>query len=242
MIELHQYPAIWGLPSLSPFCIKVELFLRRFQIPHNIVVKLNPARGPKGKMPFICDGTRIVSDSTLILQYLLQNRKLNGYKEPNPRLQAQGLAFQRMIEEFLYFILLYSRWIDPVGWAVVRRDFPSLFPPLVGTPFMFLIRSNLTKQAFAQGVSRHSHAEIYEIGRKDLEALSVTLGSQPFLMGDEWTVTDATLYAFLITILKQPIQSELKIALLEHKNLLYYCQREEQMYFPELVEKKSESP
>ena len=132
MIFLHQYPAIWGLPSLSPFCIKVEVFLRQANLPYKIVIEKNPARGPKGKMPFITHGDRVIADSSFILDYLIRTFGLEQFSLP----VAEGVAFQRMIEEFLYFSLLYSRWIDPRGWAVVQRDFSPLFPTGIGGVFL----------------------------------------------------------------------------------------------------------
>ncbi|MNK90494.1 hypothetical protein D3C87_1105510 [compost metagenome] len=233
MIELHQYPSIWGLSSLSPFCIKVEDFLKRNQVPYRIVVEKNPARGPKGKMPFIRDltngGNTVVSDSTFIINYLMETYSLHSAKV-DPALQAQGLAFQRMIEEHLYFILLYSRWMDPVGWKVLKQEFTPLFPAIIGPPFLLFIRRQLRKQAQAQGLGRHTSQEVYEIGLQDLNAISSFLGEKPFLLGDHWTAVDATLYAFLTTILKQPIDSELKAAVLSHPNLVAYHQRQDQEF------------
>lgn len=234
MIELHQYPAIWGLSSLSPFCIKVEDFLKRNKVPYKIVVENNPARGPKGKMPFIRDLTngasKVVTDSTFIVNYLTETYDLHGAKI-DPALQAQGLAFQRMIEEHLYFVLLYSRWMDPVGWKVLKQEFIPLFPPLIGPPFLLFIRRQLSKQARAQGLGRHTHDEVYEIGRRDLKAISSFLAEKPFLLGEQWTAVDATLYAFLTTILKQPIPSKLQAAVLSHPNLVAYHERQDQEFF-----------
>jgi glutathione S-transferase len=227
MIELHQYPAIWGLPSLSPFCIKVEAFLKKSSLPYRVVVELNPARGPKGKMPFIRDGEKEIADSTFIIDYLIEKYDLDQFREPDPMLRAQALAFQRMIEEYFYFVLLYYRWIDPRGWSIAKRAFATLFPPLVGTAALPVLRVRLTRQARAQGLSRHSHAEICAIGRRDLEGLSDFLADKSYLMGSKWMPVDATLFAFLTTVLKQPIETELKEALRRHANLVSYCQRED---------------
>jgi glutathione S-transferase len=209
---------------LSPFCIKVEVFLKRNNLPYRIVVEKNPARGPKGKMPFIRDGKSTVADSTLIIHHLTKTYNLNMGKM-NPILEGLSLAFQRMIEEHLYFVLLYSRWIDPIGWSIIKKEFSPLFPPIIGTPFLYLIRRQLKIQARAQGLGRHSLEEVYEIGRRDLRAISSFLAEKPFFMGHEWTPIDATLFAFLTTILKQPIESELQTAVKSFPNLVAYCQR-----------------
>ncbi|HEX7675992.1 MAG TPA: glutathione S-transferase family protein [Bdellovibrio sp.] len=229
MIDLHQYPAVWGLSSLSPFCIKLEIFMKRNNLPYRIVNERNPARGPKGKMPFIRhfsrDGEKIVADSTLIINYLTDVYGLHC--KLDPVLQAQGLAFQRMIEEHLYFVLLYSRWVDPKGWAVIKKEFSPFFPLFLGRLILSVIRRQLTKQAIAQGLGRHSEKEVYEIGRRDLQALSLFLGDKAYLLGNEWSPIDATLYAFMTTILKAPIESDLKKSLNEFPNLVAYCERQD---------------
>ena len=51
MITLHQFPPAWGLPNASPFCMKVETYLRMCNLPYTTVNVLNPAKGPKGKLP-----------------------------------------------------------------------------------------------------------------------------------------------------------------------------------------------
>ena len=53
MITLHQFPSAWGLPNASPFCMKVETYLRMCNLPYTTVNVLNPAKGPKGKLPYI---------------------------------------------------------------------------------------------------------------------------------------------------------------------------------------------
>lgn len=233
MIKLHQYPAIWGLPSLSPFCIKVEIFLRKNQIPYQVMTEKNPARGPKGKMPFIQDGSHVIPDSSFILQHLVRSNSITSVEDAC--LRAQGIAFQKMVEEHLYFILLYSRWIDPVGWTVLKRDFQSLFPPFIGLPFLYFLRSSLRRQAYMQGLGRHSKQEVYELGRQVIQALSDFLDKKNYFLGDRFSEVDATVYAFLITILKQPIHSELKAAVLDCPNLVKYCEREEAASFPEYL-------
>lgn len=36
MIELHQFRPFWGLPNASPFCMKVETYLRFRGIPYKV--------------------------------------------------------------------------------------------------------------------------------------------------------------------------------------------------------------
>lgn len=232
MIILHQYPKAFNLPSLSPFCIKVEFFLKLAKLPYEVKVEVNPAKGPKGKMPFIEDQGKSIPDSSFILKHLIQEYHLEHLEISDSGLRAKAHAFKMMIEESLYFILLYSRWVDEDGFRIIEKAFVPMFPPLIGGPFLRVIRKNLKRQAFAQGLGRHSKEEVYQIGKDQIEALAILLGENDFFFEDKISVFDATAYSFLSTILKQPIDSPLKSALLEKSRLCSYVKRlDERMEF-----------
>ena len=44
MIQLHQFAPAWGM-SASPFCLKLETYLRMAEIPYEVVI------GEMGKAP-----------------------------------------------------------------------------------------------------------------------------------------------------------------------------------------------
>lgn len=225
MITLHQYPQAFNLSSLSPFCIKVEFYLKVAKIPYQVQFERNPARGPKSKMPFIVDRGLTIADSSFILEHLMREE----LQITDPVAEAQALAFKTMIEEGLYFILLYSRWIDSTGYKIIQNEFIPLFPPLIGRPFLSLIRRNLIRQARAQGLGRHSSDEVYALGKKQIAALATFLGDNKFFFQNKLTYFDATSFAFLNTILSQPIESPLKISLRSHSNLCAYVKRMEEL-------------
>lgn len=223
MITLHQYPAAFGVSSLSPFCIKVEFFLKLAGLTYNVKDERNPARGPKGKMPFLTDAQEKIADSNFIFDHLIKKYSLQHLEVTDRK--AEALAYKTMIEESLYFILLYSRWIDPDGYKEILKEFTPLFPPFIGKPFLNFLRSRLKKQAFAQGIARHGYSEVYQIGKKQIEALAEALGSNDFFFEHRVTTFDATCYSFLTTILKQPIASPLQNAVREQANLCRYVER-----------------
>ena len=60
-VRLHKFDEAWGSAGPSPFCLKVESFLREANIVYE-VVPFDPrrsfAKAPKGKLPFIEDEDR----------------------------------------------------------------------------------------------------------------------------------------------------------------------------------------
>ena len=57
-IKLFQFPRMFAIPNLSPFCCKLETWLRIAGIPYETVDTPDPRKGPKGKLPFIEDARR----------------------------------------------------------------------------------------------------------------------------------------------------------------------------------------
>ena len=49
-LVVHVIPPAWGLPSIGPFCLKLEAHLRMADVPYRSVVDATPFKGPKGKL------------------------------------------------------------------------------------------------------------------------------------------------------------------------------------------------
>lgn len=225
MIKLHQYPPAWGF-NVSPFTLKLETWLRLSGIDHEIVELRNPGKAPKGKLPFIedDDGTR-VADSTLIIDYLKRTRQIDPDHELTERQRADAISLQRLFEDHFYFIQVYSRWIDPVGWAAVQPAFFGFMPPGIRGLASGYIRRTVRNMLHEQGLGRHRRDELYAMGRADLRAVAVQLGSRPYFFGDGPTTIDAIAYGFLANLLFVPVETELKTIGLEYDNLRLYCER-----------------
>lgn len=227
MITLHQYPAVWGLSSLSPFCIKVEVFLKLAKLSYQVKVELNPSRGPMGKMPFIRDESATIADSSFIIDHLIQKHKLSHLNHQSHEERTRFIMIKHLIEESLYFNLLHSRWIEGNNFESLKREFIPLFPKFLGGPALHLIRKNLIKQSRAQGIGRHSQNDINRISRDQIFSLNQALGEDDYFLGKRVSALDATAYSFLVTILKQPFESFLKTEVSKYPNLIRYTERME---------------
>ncbi len=231
MIRLYQFAPAMGLPNASPFCMKVETYLRMVGLPFETVDHGNPLKGPRGKLPYIDDGGTLVADSSFIVEHLKQAHgdPLDGVLTPVQ--QAQGLAFQRLMEEHLYWAVVYTRWADPAGWAMTRPAFfGHLVPPLAWI-FPLLARRGLLSQLRGQGLGRLTHEEIMARGRTDISALSNFLADKPFVLGDAPSSYDATAHAFLANLLWAPLDTPLREHARRLPNLDRYCRRMKARYF-----------
>lgn len=231
MIRLFQYPPMFGLPNPSPFCMKLETWLRMTGLPFEVTRVVDPRKGPKGKVPWIEDQGRTIADSALIIEYLTKT-----YGDPlgarlDESARASSLALQRLIEEHLYWAIAYGRFLDDEAWPSTKTQFLAGFPaplrPLVGR----LVRKTITKSLHMQGLGRHTPEEIQRIAGTDVTALSAFLGDKPFFFGDRPTELDATAYGFLAQILWAPGSRALREHLEQTRNLPAFCERMKQAYY-----------
>lgn len=231
MITLHQFPPAWGLPNASPFCMKVETYLRMCDLPYTVVNVFNPAKGPKGKLPYITDGANTVADSSFILDYLkaTYGDKLDAGLDRRTRAEAHAL--RRLMEEHLYWCAVYDRWAVDENWALTKPAFFGALPPLVRDLVAALARRGQLRALRSHGVGRHTSGEIYALGCADLTALSDFLADKPFFLGAEPTALDATAYAFLANLVWVPIDSPLTRHTRSFANFIAYVKRMKQRYY-----------
>jgi len=223
MIVLHHFGDTFGFDP-SPFCLKLETYLQLAGHPFR-KTRGDVRKAPKRKLPYIDDGGRIVADSRAIIDYLKAT-----YGDPldgnlTPRQSAEMHAWQRMIEESLYWTIVYSRWIDEDGWSAFSPRIFGFLPPPIRWIVPTLLRRRVARTLDGQGTLRHSKDEIYAIGGRDIQALATLLGDRPYMLGDKPTSLDASATGFLVNILQAPLETRLKADTARHINLVAYAER-----------------
>jgi len=225
MIRLHQFYPVWTLTTGSSFCLKLETYLRMAELPYETVVEMDPRKAPVGKLPYIEDEGQTLIDSGLIIDYL-KIKYGNPLDEGlNDDQKAQALALQRMIEESLYWSLMYFRWIDPEGWRHQEATYFGFMPIPLRWIVPKIVRVSVKKELNGHGRGRLCQEDVYQLGRNDLSALSKTLGDKPFLMGEHPASIDAAFYGVLAHILFPPMDSPLKTHVMFLDNLTPYAER-----------------
>lgn len=223
MITLHTLPGRFGLESLSPFCMKAEVYLKLAKLEYRAIAG-DPRKAPKQKLPMIDeDGTR-VCDSTAIVDYLEKKSKAPLDEGMSELDRARARMIQRTFEEGLYFVVLWSRWAEEEGWAVSRTFFDAI-PAAVRWAIVPMIRKKIIASSHAQGTGRHAREEIYAMGQRDLEAFATLLGDAPYVLGERPRTVDCTAYAFIANILHTPIESPLKEYVKSRPTLEAYVKR-----------------
>jgi len=235
MITLYQFRPGFGLPNASPFCMKVETYLRMAGLSYQLNNRGLLTKAPKGKLPFIDEDGVVIGDSSLIIAHLKRQHGDPLDAGLSPGQQAQALAWQRLFEENLYWAVVYTRWIEPQGFARTRQVFFGRMPGLLRLVIPGLARRTIRRELWGHGMGRHSPEEIMAIGCDDISAVAAFLGDEPFFLGLQPTTLDATAYAFLANLLWAPIDSPLQRHARQLPNLEAYCRRMQARYYPETI-------
>jgi glutathione S-transferase len=226
-VVLYQPPTRpWGTPNMSPFCAKLETYLRMTEIPYRTASSGILRGAPKGKIPWVeLDGTTL-GDSQLVIEELERRLVAEGKRALDgglsPRDAALARVVRRTIEEAYYFVGLYARWQTDAGYEVVRDEFRKLVPAAIAVP---IVRRAFRRKLHQQGTGRHAPDEAMAMGAADLEAIAELLGDKPFVLGDAPHVVDCALYAFVEAALGPPIDNAVRRAIAGRANLVDYRAR-----------------
>jgi len=235
-ITLYQFKPAMGLPNPSPFCMKLETYLRMGGFTYDTVfLKRRPA-SPTGKAPYIRLDGKLMVDSGLIIDNLERGfgHRVDGRLTLAQR--AESLALQRMMEEHLYWVIVYGRWLDLDAWMETDAYIRQLLrlPGPVAVMTVPMMRRYIRRALRAHGLGRHDPETIWQLGIADVSALGHWLGTRTYGFGDEPTVFDACLAAFIGGIVRQSWSNPLRVATSKYGNLIAHFERMMARYFPEL--------
>lgn len=207
MIQLFTFPAAFGLRNVSPFCLKVEMALAYLGVDYEITEQFDPRKAPKGKLPYIVEDGRTIADSELILLHLDRNSGGRLYGDLSSGEMARGLAFSRLAEDHLYWMMVASRWLDDDWFDNVRAGFFGAFPPLVRNLVGAIARGQVRKTYNLHGLGRHTLEEQAGFARRDFEALAAALEEGDYIAGSRLTVYDFAVAGLLAGIYGQQPRS-----------------------------------
>jgi glutathione S-transferase len=225
VITFHTIPGNFGLESVSPFCMKVELYLKLTKLAYKADKGGDPRKTPKGKLPHLVDedGTAIC-DSSAIIEYLEKKHGEPLDKGLDEMQRARGHVIKRTLEESTYFTMLWSRWSEDAGWEVVKHFFDAIPMPLrLFVPG--IIRKKIVESTKAQGIGRHTRDEIYRWGKADLQSVATLIGDGPYVLGERFSTYDLTAYAFVANVLKFELDSPMRDFVKSDARLLSYVER-----------------
>ncbi|XP_033726852.1 failed axon connections homolog [Pecten maximus] len=141
--------------------------------------------------------------------------------------RAVARAFQKMVDEHTYWIMILFRWIyDETKEVINLSQWWRLKVKIV----TYMAR----KQTHDQGVGRHSQEEVEAILDGDFKALSQYLGDKQYFFGDTPTEVDCAIFGQLSQLMWHlPHTAAPTLLRDKHPNLVDYCDRIKTTYWPD---------
>ncbi|XP_048757954.2 failed axon connections homolog [Ostrea edulis] len=229
-IVVHHQPGRGPFsPSMTPFAVKLETFLRMTKVPSMNVYDSRRNRSSKGKMTWIEYNGEAIADSEICIEFIKNKFNVDLNKDFTPEEIASGFMIQKMVEEHLYWTMTLNRWVYELGLRI-----HSIIP----LPFYmrYLICRHISKQTYAHGIGRHSEEEVQNFMTHDLENLSVYMGSKKFLLGDKPSQADCAVFGMLSQFYWEGFGGKTEEAIKKFPNLCSYCNRMKAEFWPDWEE------
>jgi glutathione S-transferase len=234
-ITLYTFGPAFGLPDPSPFVTKAEMLLKLSGLPFR-TERGDVRKAPKRKLPFIDDDGERVADSTFIRWHLEKKHGVDFDRSLSAEQRAVAWAFEKMLEDHLYWSALHARWMDDANFAKGPARFFNFVPALIRPAVVFAIRRSVRKRLDAHGMGRHSRPQIEALGIRSIDAMADYLGDKAYFMGAEPTGVDAAVFAFAAGALCPHFETPLRTAAERHDNLRRYVARMTARFYPDWPE------
>lgn len=199
MITFYGTGPAFGLPHASPFAIKTEILLKMAGVDYRSE-RADIRNAPRGKLPWIEDEGRIVTDSRMIRRHLEVAHGADFSGGYDAERLGIGLAVERLCEDHLYWINVDNRWLRPENFAKGPAQFfqrlPAALRPLIRARVLSRLRSAL----YGQGTGRLEPEEKRHLVELAVNALADIMGDNSYMLGPRLSGTDATVYGFLASL------------------------------------------
>uniref|UniRef100_A0A7I4YAS3 GST C-terminal domain-containing protein n=1 Tax=Haemonchus contortus TaxID=6289 RepID=A0A7I4YAS3_HAECO len=227
IVYLYQFPRAESLPNLSPYCLKVETFLKANKIPYE-VCSLLLGRSAYGLLPFIELNGEHIADSQIILHRLKIHFKVKPL--PSPKDEAIARTIERTTENHTAMVIFKFKIVESIGndYVNATRMLPSLGVPHalapIFAPFVsYMMKSKISKRV-ATSLGKFSDEDFKQLLRKDLDTYRDLLAGNKFFFGDEISSADCTLFSQLATTIYIPVDSYAKNVIQdEYPELVTFC-------------------
>jgi glutathione S-transferase len=236
-INIHVVKKPIERPSFSPYCQKLETFLRVTKLDYKILFAHGHS-SPKGTIPYISfasNSDETLADTFFIIEHFTKANLVPDIDKHLAPLQlAESRAWISYVEVTIR-ALMYTRCIMPSGWAIFNEE---LFGDVVW-PIKHLLGWLVWRQFRASiqpgGMCRHSPKEIKLLLGTFFKSLEIKLASQNenFLFGSSACVADIVVYSFLACILASKSNPYATAQILEKDTLRAYVARCTRYWFPE---------
>jgi len=198
---LVQYGARRSNKTLSPPCAKAQMALHLKGLEYRVHNCASPREvrryNLRGRVPALfIDGEAIVDSFEILTE--LDRRFPDPPLEPADAAErARCRILEDWIDEVVYFLGAWTRWVHPEGFARIREVLVQASPFPLSLVIPTVARRMLRKRLLGQGTA-HKPADV--VLRELAEAydrLEALAGAAPYLCGEQLTRADLAAAALL---------------------------------------------
>jgi len=207
VVYVYQFSRTPTVPNISPFCLKVETWLKLNGVKFESIQHFNKLRSKRGLLPFVEFNGEEIADSEFIISTL--GEKLGKDMDAGLGQEQKGVqhAMMTMVDNHLHWCFLSWQTRDVTntikGYKLNLQDIMNSKVPNNVLSFVIkhtYFRKSLTKIK-AAGFAGYTAEEIEAMGKKDLDVLGALLGEKQFFFGDEPRMLDLKAFVYLSLIL-----------------------------------------
>lgn len=196
---LHQFPPAAELPSISPYCWKVQMGLRVCGIPFRTENTLMARRAnPAGKLPYLEWDGEGYEDSSNILRQVSARSQGATLWPADPGAASLVDILEDWADESLYWHGVYAKFEDDDGWSYVK---PALGATIsngaMRAAAMTMARRDARSKLKAQGLATRSRELVDAELDRHLDALEARITGRAYLVGDSLTAADLSVTAMV---------------------------------------------
>merc|ERR1711915_426766 len=201
MVYLFQFTRSPQIPSISPFCLKLESWLKLHGFKYQNIDHKCKFRSRKGMLPFVEINGDEVADSNMIIETLAKKFDKEMPAQLSQDQKNVQHAMIAMVENHLHWTIVHWRSKDVDN---TLKAYQLNLQTAIGTKapasllnfyFKYTFCRKGLKKVKAHGLGVHTAEEIEQFGKKDLQALSEMLGDKEFFFGDDPAMLDLVVYS-----------------------------------------------
>ncbi len=231
MITLQTFGPGMGMPDPSPFVMKAMMLLKLAGLEYR-EERADVRKAPKEKLPVLIDDGVKIPDSTFMRFHIEKKYGFDFDSGHSAAQKGHAWAIEKMLEDHLYWVMVHERWMIDTNFNKGDVHFFEQVPALIRPFVIRAVRKQQRVKLNAQGMGRHTRAEIIQLACRDIDAIADVLGDNTYLTGARPCGADAALFPFSWGILNPLFETPVRDYMQTKANLLAYVARMKSQYFP----------
>ncbi|CAK9297907.1 unnamed protein product [Gordionus sp. m RMFG-2023] len=235
-VQIYGLPAGRNIPSLSPYVLKLETYLRMAKIPYKIDFSGIPST--EGKNPWITYNGVDIPDSQGSIEYLKKKCGAEDLdRDLSPKEKTVSNALRVFTEEELKWPMIMYRMVYSSLNQLMDQMYVPAWMRHIWIPLrvILFIKPKYKSRAKEAGLLNKGSRYVYSKGVKDIQSLSDYLGNKQYMMGEKPTEVDCTIFGMLAEYLWTfPEDNILRTKFnTDWSNLGAYCNRIKDKFWPD---------